>query len=219
MKVSDFIADFLIEKNINRCFSVTGGFAMHLNDSFGEKLDVVYTHGEQPAGYSALGWSSYEHNPSICCVTSGCGGTNAMTPCLIAYQDSVPVFFISGQVQHTNNIRKHGGKVLQECIHNLTTGRLGPVWLSVPVDIQSMQVPETIEEWIAPRDIHMTTLPEEFHDVWSKSKRPIILAGNGIHLSKTKEVFKLFLKYHNLPYVYLKVLPGTTEHYSRGKLK
>tara|TARA_B110000305_G_scaffold128577_1_gene143864 strand:+ start:210 stop:1919 length:1710 start_codon:yes stop_codon:yes gene_type:complete len=234
MKVSDFIADFLIEKNITRCFSVTGGFAMHLNDSFGEKLDVVYTHGEQPAGYSALGWSSYEHNPSICCVTSGCGGTNAMTPCLIAYQDSVPVFFISGQVQHTNNIRKHGGKirgyfgsdcdivecvkgitkyaveltdpkdtlkVLQECIHNLTTGRLGPVWLSVPVDIQSMQVPETIEEWIAPRDIHMTTLPEEFHDVWSKSKRPIILAGNGIHLSKTKNRFHEFINTHDVPYV------------------
>jgi len=70
---------------------------MHLNDSFGEKLDVVYTHGEQPAGYSALGWSSYEHNPSICCVTSGCGGTNAMTPCLIAYQDSVPVFLLVGR--------------------------------------------------------------------------------------------------------------------------
>ena len=99
MKVSDYITNFLTDKNITKCFSVTGGFAMHLNDSFGQKLDVTYTHGEQPAGYAALGWSSYEHNPSICCVTSGCGTTNAITPCLIAYQDSVPVFVISGQVQ------------------------------------------------------------------------------------------------------------------------
>src|SRR5210317_191553 len=186
MKVSDYITKFLVEKGIQKCFSVTGGFAMHLNDSFGQELDVTYTHGEQPAGYAALGWSSYEHNPSVCCVTSGCGATNAVTPCLIAYQDSVPVFFISGQVHSGDNIRSRGGKdrgyfgsdcdivesvksitkyaveltdprdthkVLEECYKNLTTGRLGPVWLSVPVDVQSMQI-----------------LPREFLDIWSKPK-------------------------------------------------
>lgn len=236
MRVSDYITQFLVEKNVTKCFCVTGGFAMHLNDSFGQKLKVIYTHGEQPAGYAALGWSAYEHNPSVCCVTSGCGTTNAITPCLIAYQDSVPVFFISGQVQHRDNIRAHEGKirgyfgsdcdivesvktitkcvieltdprqllkVLQECYHNLTTGRLGPVWLSVPVDIQSMEVPETLEEWVPPpeRSVPMSSFPQEFLDVWSQSKRPIVMAGNGIHLSKTKEVFRQFLKYHNLPYV------------------
>ena len=217
MKVSDYITKFLIEKGINKCFSVTGGFAMHLNDSFGQELDVTYTHGEQPAGYAALGWSSYEHNPSVCCVTSGCGATNAVTPCLIAYQDSVPVFFISGQVHSGDNIRSRGGKdrgyfgsdcdivesvksitkyaveltdprdthkVLEECYENLTTGRLGPVWLSVPVDVQAMQI-----------------LPREFLDIWSKAERPIVLAGNGIHTSKTREKFREFLKKHSLPYV------------------
>jgi acetolactate synthase-1/2/3 large subunit len=223
MKVSDYIANFLVERGIQKCFSVTGGFAMHLNDSFGETCDVTYTHGEQPAGYAAIGWSSYEHNPSICCVTSGCGATNAVTPCLIAYQDSVPVFFISGQVQRNDNIRTHNGKmrgyfgsdcdivecvkgitkyaveltdpkdtprVLQECYDNLTTGRLGPVWLSIPVDVQSMHVP-----------LIDTTFPEPFLNAWSQSKRPIILAGNGIHLSKTRENFKEFIHHHNIPYV------------------
>ncbi len=234
MKVSDFITDFLIKKNIQKCFSVTGGFAMHLNDSFGQKLDVIYTHGEQPAGYAAIGWSSYKHNPSICCVTSGCGATNAITPCLIAYQDSVPVLFISGQVQKNDNIRSYGGKirgyfgsdcdivecvkgitkyaveliepidtlkVLEECYHNLTTGRLGPVWISIPVDVQSMQVPEIMENWTYPLDNSISVVSKEFIDVWSNSKRPIILAGNGIHLSKTKEKFKQFLDHHQLPYV------------------
>jgi len=234
MKVAEFVTNFLIEHGIQKCFSVTGGFAMHFNDSFGEKMDVTYTHGEQPAGYAALGWSSYEHNPSVCCVTSGCGATNAVTPCLIAYQDSVPVFFISGQVHRDDNIRAYGGKirgyfgsdcdivesvktmtkyaveltnpkdtlrVLQECFHNLTTGRLGPVWLSVPVDVQSMQVPDVLEEWSPPQEVLMTSLPQEFLDVWSNSKRPIVLAGNGIHLSKTKEKFKKFLDRHRLPYV------------------
>ena len=201
MRVSDYIIQFLVEKNVTKCFCVTGGFAMHLNYSFGQKLKVIYTHGEQPAGYAALGWSAYEHNPSVCCVTSGCGTTNAITPCLIAYQDSVPVFYISGQVQHRDNIRAHEGrirgyfgsdcdivesvktitkcaieltdprqllKVLQECYHNLTTGRLGPVWLSVPVDIQSMEVPETLEEWVPPpgRSSPVSPFPQEFLDVW-----------------------------------------------------
>ena len=234
MKVSDFITNFLVGKSVTKCFSVTGGFAMHFNDSFGQKLDVTYTHGEQPAGYAALGWSSYEHNPSVCCVTSGCGATNAVTPCLIAYQDSVPVFFISGQVHRDDNIRSRGGKirgyfgsdcdiiesvksmtkcaieltdpkdtlkVLQECYYNLTTGRLGPVWLAVPVDVQSMEVPETPGEWEVPQEVSMTSLPQEFLDVWSGAQRPIILAGNGIHLSKTKVQFRKFLEHHKLPYV------------------
>lgn len=234
MKVSEFVTNFLVEKSVTKCFSVTGGFAMHFNDSFGANMDVTYTHGEQPAGYAALGWSSYEHNPSVCCVTSGCGATNAVTPCLIAYQDSVPVFFISGQVHRDDNIRSRGGKirgyfgsdcdiieavkgmtkyaveltdpnetlrVLQECYHNLTTGRLGPVWLSVPVDVQSMEVPDVLEEWLPPLDTQMTSLPQAFLDVWSNSKRPIVLAGNGIHLSKTKEKFRSFIDKHNIPYV------------------
>jgi acetolactate synthase-1/2/3 large subunit len=234
MKVSDYITDFLLQKNITKCFSVTGGFAMHLNDSFGQKLDVVYTHGEQPAGYAALGWSSYEHNPSVCCVTSGCGATNAITPCLIAYQDSVPVFFISGQVHRNDNIRSFGGKVrgyfgsdcdiiesvkgitkyaveltdprdtlkvLEECHHNLTTGRLGPVWLSIPVDVQAMQVPDDVEKLVPQSISYETSFPESFINLWSNSKRPIVLAGNGIHLSHTKDKFRAFIEYHGVPWV------------------
>jgi len=234
MKVSEYITNFLVEKGVKKCFSVTGGFAMHLNDSFGQKLNVTYTHGEQPAGYAALGWSSYEHNPSVCCVTSGCGATNAITPCLIAYQDSVPVFFISGQVHRDDNIRSSGGthrgyfgsdcdiidsvkgmtkyavelvdpndthRVLQECYENLTTGRLGPVWLSIPVDVQSMQVPDMISTHLELKNITRHYLPNEFVQLWKESKRPIVLAGNGIHMSKTKEKFRKFIKNHDIPYV------------------
>ena len=234
MKVSDYVTNFLLEKGINKCFSVTGGFAMHLNDSFGQKLDVTYTHGEQPAGYAALGWSSYEHNPSVCCVTSGCGATNAITPCLIAYQDSVPVLFISGQVHRDDNIRSSRGahrgyfgsdcdivesvksmtkyavelhfpfdthRVLQECYKNLTTGRLGPVWLSIPVDVQSMQVPDMIPTRLDLKTDTIQSLPDEFTQLWLKSKRPIVLAGNGIHMSKTRDKFREFIDIHELPYV------------------
>lgn len=234
MKVSDYITQFLLSKDVTKVFSVTGGFAMHLNDSFGQNMDVTYTHGESPAGYAALGWSSVDHLPSVCCVTSGCGATNAITPCLISYQDSVPIFFISGQVQKDVNIRSRGGtirgyfgsdcdiiesvksmtkfsyelrdpsetrRILEECWYNLTTGRLGPVWLSIPVDVQSMDVPEVQDSFIEPNIEQNGKLPDEFYKIWSQSKRPIVLAGNGIHQSGTLKEFKSFLKKHSIPYV------------------
>jgi len=233
MKVSDFITCFFISKNIKKCFSVTGGFAMHLNDSFGEKLDVTYTHGENPAGYAAVGWSSVEYNPSVCCVTSGAGATNAITPCLIAFQDSVPVFFISGQVHSTDNIRSLGGKhrgyfgsdcdivecvrnitkfsyelvdpsetlkVLEECYYNLTTGRLGPVWLSVPVDIQSKEICDNISKFVVPCEVEYT-IPNELYELCKKAEKPLVLAGNGIHLSKTEKEFQQFLDISKIPFV------------------
>lgn len=217
MKVSEYITDFLLKRNVNQVFSVTGGFAMHLNDNFGKSMNVVYTHGEASAGYASLGYSKVEHKPVVCCVTSGCGATNAVTPCLISYQDSAPVFFISGQVHRDFNIRHRGGKdrgyfgsdcdivecvknitkysveltdpsethkVLEECYKNLTEGRIGPVWLSIPVDVQAMQVP-------AP----------EWSDLWNNSKRPIVLAGNGIHSSHTEREFQVFLERHGVPWV------------------
>jgi acetolactate synthase-1/2/3 large subunit len=235
MKVAEFITEYLLKHGINQCFSVTGGFAMHLNDSFGQKMNVMYTHGESPAGYSAIGYSSVEYTPSICCVTSGCGATNAITPCMIAYQDSVPVFFISGQVHKDFNIRmfKSKGKdvrgyfgsdvdiismvspitkfahelwnpsdiksILDECIHNLTTGRLGPVWLSIPVDVQSMQVPDyVISTFVTPVSTLQTSLPQEFIDMWTSAKRPLVLAGNGIHIAKCEDKFNKFI---NVPFV------------------
>jgi len=237
MKVSEFVTQYLLDHGINQCFSVTGGFAMHLNDSFGQQMNIVYTHGENPAGYSALGYSSIGYQPSICCVTSGCGATNAITPCLIAYQDSVPVFFISGQVHKDFNIRmfKSKGKtirgyfgsdvdiismvssitkfshelwdpsetknILDECIYNLTNGRLGPVWLSIPVDVQAMEFKESISKFLPPLVSFETCLSDDFLNIWSSASRPLILAGNGIKTSKCREIFNTFLETHNIPFV------------------
>lgn len=235
MKVSDYITDFLLAKQVHAVFSVTGGFAMHLNDSFGRKMNVTYTHGENPAGYAALGWSAVDREPSVCCVTSGCGATNAVTPCLIAYQDSVPVFFVSGQVQRDVNIRSRGGKirgyfgsdcdivecvkgftkfshelrdpgdihaVLETCWYHLTVGRLGPVWLSIPVDVQAMEVPELVVPPPSPPPppphVEVST---EFKLLWTRAQRPLVLAGNGVHISRTREAFRKFIEFHKVPYV------------------
>jgi acetolactate synthase-1/2/3 large subunit len=101
IKISDYIVNFLYNNNLETVFTITGGFAMHLNDSFGKNnnFDIYYQHHEQACGYSAVGYTKTNNKPSIVCTTAGCAATNAISACLVAHQDSVPVLFISGQVK------------------------------------------------------------------------------------------------------------------------
>jgi acetolactate synthase-1/2/3 large subunit len=231
MKVSEYIAQFLLEREITQCFSVTGGFAMHLNDSFGAHLNVVYPHGENPAGYAAIGWSKMTNKPSVVCVTSGCGTTNAVTPCLIAYQDSTPIFFISGGVPHKESIRtlQHSTRtysgsdcdiidmvknITKYCVNftpesdiqfemeklywYMTSNRPGPVWIHIPLDIQSMVV-KSGKSFEIPNTLNYDIIFP--FDIWQNSKRPVILVGNGIHLSNTSNELNNFVQKHNIPVV------------------
>jgi len=107
VKVSDFITNFLIKNGLDTLFTITGGFAMHLNDSFGKNpdFDIYYQHHEQACGYAATGFTKTNSKPSIVCTTAGCAATNTISPCLVAHQDSLPVLFISGQVKSNESIR------------------------------------------------------------------------------------------------------------------
>ena len=100
-KVSDYIADFLVKHGIYQVFTVVGGGAMHLNHSFGhhEKIKCLYNHHEQAAAMAAEGYARVKGKPAVCCVTSGPGATNAITGVVGAYQDSIPMLVISGQVK------------------------------------------------------------------------------------------------------------------------
>lgn len=110
IRVSDYIANFLVKNDINHLFSVVGGGSMFLNDSFGHKegLSVIYHHHEQAAAMAAEGFSRTKNKPAAVCVTSGPGGTNALTGCLCAYTGSIPVMFFSGQVRYDTSIPKSG---------------------------------------------------------------------------------------------------------------
>ena len=107
VKVSDFITNFLIKNDLDTVFTITGGFAMHLNDSFGKypDFDIYYQHHEQACGYSATGFTKTNSKPCIVCTTAGCAATNTISPCLVAHQDSLPILFISGQVKSNESIR------------------------------------------------------------------------------------------------------------------
>lgn len=102
IKVSDFIFKHLVEKhNIHHCFLVTGGGAMHLNDSIGhtEGLTYICNHHEQASAIAQEGYFRASGKMCVTNVTTGPGGTNAITGVLGQWLDSIPAIYISGQIK------------------------------------------------------------------------------------------------------------------------
>jgi len=101
IKVAKYIADFMAANGIEHVFTITGGGAMHLNDAFGHhhKLHCIYNHNEQASSIAAEGYTRLTGKLALICVTSGPGGTNAITGVLGGWLDSIPMVVISGQVK------------------------------------------------------------------------------------------------------------------------
>ena len=108
IKISDYIANFLEKKKMRHIFGITGGGAMHLNDSFAKnsKLNFIFFHHEQAASMAAESFYRKKNLPCVLHVTSGPGGTNAITGVTGAWIDSLPMFVISGQVGSLDMINK-----------------------------------------------------------------------------------------------------------------
>lgn len=101
VKVSDFVADFLVEHGIRTVFTVVGGGAMHLNDSLGHHphLKCIYNHHEQASAMAAESYFRVNNEMAVLCVTSGPGAINALNGVAGAYQDSIPIIILSGQTK------------------------------------------------------------------------------------------------------------------------
>lgn len=106
-RLADYVADFLVAHGVTDCFSVVGGGAMHLNDALGHKegLTVTYNHHEQASAIAAEAYARIENRIAAICVTTGPGGTNAITGVLGGWLDSIPMFIISGQVRYDTTAR------------------------------------------------------------------------------------------------------------------
>ncbi len=101
VKVSDFIIDFLAAEGITHVFGLTGGAVVHMFDSAARsgKVQPVFTHHEQAAAFAAEGYARISNRLGAAMVTTGPGGTNAITGLASAWLDSIPCIFISGQVR------------------------------------------------------------------------------------------------------------------------
>lgn len=101
IKVTDYIISFLIEKGVTDIFGYPGGVICHLMDSAQKKKDKINNHGtyhEQGAAFAACGYAQSTGKLGVAYATSGPGATNLITGVANAYFDSIPVLFITGQV-------------------------------------------------------------------------------------------------------------------------
>jgi len=176
MRLSDYVIQFLRDKyEIDTVFTVSGGGCIFLIDSLGttEGVNYVATHHEQAAAIAAEGYARMNNKLGACIITSGPGGTNALTGTLCNWLDSIPVIYISGQVnkemttnytglplrqlgdqefniiESVKNMTKYAVQVndtseiryhLEKACSLATSGRPGPVWIDIPLNVQSVNI-------------------------------------------------------------------------------
>ena len=106
-RLADYVAGFLVAHGVTDVFSVVGGGAMHLNDALGHNdgLKVTYNHHEQACAIAAEAYARLDNRIAAVCVTTGPGGTNAITGVVGGWLDSIPMFVISGQVRYDTTAR------------------------------------------------------------------------------------------------------------------
>jgi acetolactate synthase I/II/III large subunit len=113
IKISDYIVKLLEERGADTVFLVTGGGAMHLNDSLGrsERIRNVFCHHEQACAIAAEGYARTSGKLGLVNVTTGPGGLNTLTGLMGQWTDSVPVLYISGQVRYDTTVDSQRGKI------------------------------------------------------------------------------------------------------------
>lgn len=202
---------------------LTGGGCMHLVDSVGRQpgLEYVCCLHEQAVAFATQAHAEYTSSLAAALVTTGPGGTNAVTGLAAAWLDSSPCIFLSGQVKRADLLTSRGvrsmgpqevdvvsvvkpltkyAKTLMEpndvrfelerAIHLATTGRRGPVWLDIPLDVQAQMIDETTLRQFSP-DPHQRPSDLQVNvsatiDLLKSARRPVLFVGNGARTAHTK---------------------------------
>lgn len=232
IKLSDYVIRFVANLGVKHVFLVTGGGAMHLNDSLARcrEIEFVCNLHEQASAIAAENYSKATNHLGVALVTTGPGGTNAVTGVAGAWLDSTPCLFLSGQVKRAdrmftmdgtplgvrqvgvqevdiisivssitkcavtvvdpNAIRYH----LERAVYLAKSGRPGPVWIDIPLDVQACPIDEeNLAGFEAPTaEPDSAGLQNQVRDVvglWNRAERPLVLAGNGIRLAHAEPEF------------------------------
>lgn len=238
IKVSDFIAQELVKLGVKHIFMISGGGAMHLNDSLGKHsgLEYICNHHEQASAIAAEGYARVGQKLAVVNVTTGPGGVNALNGVFGQWSDSVPALYISGQVKFETTmqscpelkLRQLGDqevdiismvkpitkyakmltdpnevkKVLYEAIEATTSGRPGPAWIDIPINVQGALIDE---KKLTPFESKKNPQPEisseikQLFEMLKSHERPVIVAGHGITISSSKKDFLEFAQKLQVP--------------------
>ena len=242
MKLSDYIAGQLADWGVRHIFLVTGGGAMHLNDSLGHesRLRYICNHHEQASAMAAEAYARISGRPGVVNVTTGPGGINALNGVFGAWTDSVPTLVISGQVKRetcmralgitglrqlgdqevdiirmVSGITKYAAFIddphsiryhLERAWHLAQTGRPGPCWLDIPVDVQAAQIdPAKLTSYDPAEDAkpfddsHLAAQCRDILERIRSAKRPVILAGTGVRAARATTEFDALIHRLSVP--------------------
>lgn len=243
MKLSDYVSKKVVELGVRHVFMVTGGGAMHLNHSFGtnKDLECVFNHHEQACSIAAEAYYRLNNQLPLVNVTSGPGGTNAITGVYGAFVDSVGMVVISGQVKWETTVRSTGLPLrqygdqeldieqlvrpvtkychmvtdpnsiryhLEKAFYLARSGRPGPCWLDIPLDVQGAQIdpeglmgfdPAEVEEsW---KTVNLNQTSREILNRIYEAKRPVVFVGSGVRLSGKYQDFLSLVSKLGIPVV------------------
>lgn len=258
MRLADYVMSFVAQQGVKHVFLLTGGGAMHLNDALARNGDLTFVcnHHEQASAIAAENYSKATNNLGVALVTTGPGGTNAITGVVGAWLDSTPVLILSGQVKRADRmyrpdgtplgVRQRGSQEvdivsivkpitkyavtiedpqsiryhLEKAAHLARTGRPGPVWIDIPIDVQASPIEPDAMRAFDPAELSqppsnnsatqnltakdlpakdLTTKVREVLDRLSRAERPIIFAGNGVRVSGAAAVFEKLVRLLNIP--------------------
>ncbi len=242
MRVADYLAEQVYKAGVKEVFLVSGGGMMFLSDGIvcHPRLKYICNHHEQACAMAAVGYAKYTGGLGVAYLTTGCGGTNAITGLLDAWQDSVPCVFISGQVKKKETVRNSGlalrQKGVQEAdiisiVRPLTkyaemvndpqsvryhfekavslarSGRPGPVWLDIPMDVQAAEInPAQLKGFTPPAKeaaaVRATAADMKYlRSALNKAQRPVIVMGQGVRISGKMREFRAFIEKFSIPVV------------------
>ena len=234
MRLADLVFDYLKKINVNTVYMLSGGGIMYLVDALGRSgIASVCCHHEQAASIAAQAHGMYNDDLGVCLVTTGPGGTNALTGCAAAFVDSTPVLYISGQVKTSDfaslrGVRQFGAQEndiismakpvtkyavliekaedilyeLEKCVYISQEGRKGPVWIDIPLDIQSEEVDESSLRHFFNDKKRSADLSDDvvyMLNALSEAKRPVLLTGHGMFSSDACGEVENFIRKVKLP--------------------
>ncbi len=240
MKVSDWIFQHLAARGVTHVFELTGGGAMHLNDSLGAcpGIEYVCTQHEQAAAMAAESYAKVSNRIGVCLVTAGPGGTNAVTGVAGAWLDSTPMLVLSGQAKRADlkgatGVRQMGVQEvdivsivtpitkyavtvmepaeiryhLEKALHLAGTGRPGPVWIDLPLDVLGALVDEAALPGFDPAasatppagDTDLAAAVRHTIQLLNAAERPVVFVGNGVRLAGARAEMRTLIERLGLP--------------------
>jgi acetolactate synthase-1/2/3 large subunit len=229
MKVSDIIASFLINRNINTVFGIIGSANSHIYDSLNKyNIKIINVHNEQCAVIAAGAYYRASGRLAIALVTAGGGATNSVTGIVSLWADSTPTIVFSGQ-ESSNYVTEHDTRrmygtqgldfphmvsktskyaktimdpqtIFDELEHSYSVAINGRKGpVLLDIPFDIQSKNVDMREWNAYIPEIINSGIQNITELLQQSKKPVFLAGNGIKLSNSVKLFRERLNEIQIP--------------------